>query len=151
MAFVIGHDLEVDAPAERVWEVITDLDRYGEWNPFVPECRSSLRPGEPIDMKVKLLGPPQSQREYITDRDEGRGFAYSMKPMPLGALSSWRSHAIEPLDAGRSRYRSHFQLDGWLAPVVRALLGRKLEAGFESMSHAVKKRAEEFAREQRSA
>src|SRR3546814_14762853 len=37
-----------------VWEVIRDLSKYPEWNPFCIECRSTLQPGDPIDMKVKL-------------------------------------------------------------------------------------------------
>ncbi|WP_280314638.1 SRPBCC family protein, partial [Nocardia abscessus] len=46
--------VDIDAPADLVWQVITDFPRYGEWNPFVPECRSSLVPGEPIDMLVRV-------------------------------------------------------------------------------------------------
>ncbi|MDD3764545.1 MAG: SRPBCC domain-containing protein [Nevskiales bacterium] len=142
MAFIIDRTLEIDAPAAIVWEVISDLPRYREWNPFCLECSSTLRPGDPIDMKVQLLARPQRQREWMLECDEGTGFAYRMKPVPAGALSSRRSHAIEAIGPGRARYHSHFELKGWLMPLVRGLLGRKLEAGFGNMSAAVKQRAE---------
>lgn len=147
MSFVIEHNFEVDAPPGLVWEVITDFDRYGEWNPFVRECRSTLKPGDPIHMKVQIGNGTRWQEEIVSEYREGEGFAYRMKPLPLGALSSWRTHRIEAAGAGRSRYYSRFQLDGWLAPVVRALLGGKLETGFTGMSEGVRDRARALARE----
>lgn len=144
MAFVIDHRLEIFTPAEVVWEVISDLSRYGEWNPFCIEAQSTLKPGDTIDMWVKLAKRPQFQREFITQYDVGRGFAYQMKPVPAGALSSRRSHEISVLDAECCRYHSHFSLQGWLMPLVRGLMGARLQTGFSGMSHAVKQRAEQL-------
>jgi hypothetical protein len=53
-AFSIEHVHEVDAPAEAVWQVIVDLDLYPAWNSFVLSCRSTLVPGSPIDMRVRV-------------------------------------------------------------------------------------------------
>lgn len=147
MPHVIEHVLDIDAPPAVVWEVLTDLPRYGEWNPFVVECRSTLVPGDPIDLHVRLRSKPQDQREWMTDMVPGERFAYRMKPFPLGALSSRRSHELTPLEGGRTRYRSHMQLSGWLMPLVRALLGRELWRGFSEMSAAVRARAERLASE----
>lgn len=142
MAFVIEETREIAAPAEVVWEVISDLSRYGEWNPFVSKCESTLQPGDAIDMTVHLMKKPQQQREWITEYREGRGFSYRMKPVPASALSSARWHDIAPLDEQRCRYVSHFELRGWLMPLVRSLLGRRLRAGFDGMTAGVAKRAE---------
>lgn len=145
MAIQIDHELRINAPASTVWEVITDTAVYGEWNPFVEECQCELRPGGPINMKVRLGSGLQKANEVIDEVHEGRGFSYRMKPPPLGALRSYRSHDIEPLDDGSCVYRSHFELDGWLSPVVTLIMKSKLQEGFDGMSHAVKDRAEELA------
>ena len=145
MPLVIEHVLDIDAPPAVVWEVLTDLARYREWNPFVIGCRSTLVPGEPIDLLVKLRAKPQNQREWMIENVAGKRFAYRMKPFPLGALSSRRSHELEELRDGRTRYRSHMQLSGWLMPLVRALLGKDLERGFSEMSAAVRARSEQLA------
>jgi len=151
MPLVIEHVLEVDAPPTVVWEVLTDLPRYPEWNPFVVECRSTLEPGAPIDLLVKLRAKPQRQREWMIENVAGKGFAYRMKPFPLGALSSRRSHELVDLGGGRTRYRSHMQLAGWLMPLVRALLGTNLARGFTDMSAAVRSRSEQLTAERRAA
>ncbi|MEC3956473.1 SRPBCC domain-containing protein [Nocardia sp. CDC153] len=143
MAFVIDKTVEIDAPAELVWQVLTDVDKYGEWNPFCLECKTTLEPGSPIDMKVRLVGPkPKKQREFIRTHTPGKEFSYNMKPLPLGLLSSERSHTVTTLEDGRTRYFSHFQLNGALAPAVSGLLGRALTTGFIDMTDAVKARAE---------
>lgn len=149
--FTIDKTLDIAAPAEVVWEVLTDFGRYHEWNPFVVDCRATLEPGGTIDMQVKLIGKPQFQREWIREVQPGQGFAYSMKPVPLGTLRSLRSHALEPLGKEHCRYRSHFELDGWLRPVVLALFEGALQRGFAGMSEGVRTRAEALWRERRTA
>lgn len=146
MAFVIDRNLDVDAPAAVVWEVITDLARYPEWNPFCLACASTLQPGDPIDMTVRLLARPQQQREWIQQYMDGEGFSYSMKPLPLGALSSWRAHRIVAREDDRCEYHSLFRLQGWLQGVVTTLLGARLRVGFTAMNAAVKQRAEQLWR-----
>ncbi len=140
---LITHALDVAAPAPTVWEVVTDLPRYPEWNPFVVACRSTLEPGMPITMRVRVLPfLAQPQRETIVEHVPGRRLRYGIAPLPFGALASDRSHTVEATDETHSRYRSHFELGGWLAPVVAALCGRRLEQGFAAMSAAIKTRAE---------
>lgn len=143
MSFVLSETVEIEAPSELVWEVITDLASYGEWNPFVVECRSTLEVGASIEMRVQLFKAfAQPQRETIFEHVAGERLCYGLPSMPLGSLASRRRHEVEPISDGRTHYHSHFQLDGWLASVTRAILGRKLERGFASMTQAIKDRAE---------
>jgi uncharacterized protein YndB with AHSA1/START domain len=143
MKFVIDRSVTIQAPPEVVWEVLTDLPRYREWNPFCLECASTLQPGDEIHMKVNLTGKPQEVHEVMQELVPGRRFAYHMKPIPLGALASLRSHDVEPAPAG-TRYRSYFELRGWLRPLVLALYGARLEEGFAAMTAAVASRAEKL-------
>ncbi len=146
MPFEIDHILRVEAPAETVWRVIVDFDAYPEWNPFVVGCSSTLVPGEPIDMRVALLGPTLPQRETIFEHEPGRRMVYGLAPNFTGALASNRTHEVEPLGPESCEYRSHFELSGWLSPVVRVLLGARLRAGFTAMSEGIRVRAESIAK-----
>jgi hypothetical protein len=147
MALVIEHDLAVDAPPEVVWAVICDLARYPEWNPFVVSCASTLAVGDPISMRVRLFGRfAQPQREQILEHERGRRLCYGLPPSRLGALESRRSHEVTSAGGVRARYCSHFELSGWLAPLVECLLARRLRVGFGAMSRALVARAEALAR-----
>lgn len=147
MAFAIDDSVRIDAPAEVAWGVLTDLPRYPEWNPFCLTAESTLEPGAPIVMRVRLVGPrPLTQRERIRSVTPGSGFSYSMIPVPGRALHSLRSHTLTPLDERSCRYDSHFELGGWLAPVVAGLLGGALRHGFGAMTAALAERAAAQAR-----
>ncbi len=150
MSFIIDKTIEINAPAGIVWEVITDLAAYPQWNPFCVECSSTLKPGDPIDMRVKLFAKPQKQREWMKEHVPGQRLAYSMKPAPAGALSSRRSHEVKSIGNERTRYRSHFELRGWLLPLVRGLLGAKLETGFAGMTDGIRQRAESLWAQRRT-
>ena len=28
-------EIEIEAPADIVWDILTDLDHYEDWNPFI--------------------------------------------------------------------------------------------------------------------
>ena len=143
MSFRIEHDLEVDAACETVWEVITDLPRYSEWNPFVASCQSTLEPGDPIHMRVHIFRAfAQPQTETIFEHVPGRRVCYGVEKNSLRALWSHRCHSVEAAEDGRARYRSRFELSGWLAPVVRWLFGSRMRRGFDEMSIGIKQRSE---------
>ncbi|WP_228003001.1 SRPBCC domain-containing protein [Nocardia australiensis] len=143
MAFIVDATVDIDAPVDLVWQVITDFSHYGEWNPFVTECRSTLVPGKPIDMLVQVSGStPRRQREWIRSHTPGHELSYAMKPVPLGALHSLRSHTVTALDGDRTRYESHFELAGWFQPVVSTILGKNLQRGFTGMTAGIRTRAE---------
>ena len=129
---------EIAAPADVVWRVLTDLDHYDEWNPFVVTCRSTLVPGEPIVMRVRVLPWfAQPQAETVFEHVPGRRFSYGVDGGALAPIRSRRSHDVEALGPDRTRYTSRFALDGWAAPVVRTLLGNRLRHGFHAMTAAI--------------
>jgi len=145
MVFVIDETLGIDAPVDVVWETITDLPRYGEWNPFVVACSSTLKVGDSIAMRVAIFSPfAQHQREMILEHLPGQLLCYGLAGNSLGALGSRRYHEVHAVGPMRTRYRSHFELSGWLSPLVRSLLGARLGRGFHSMSAAVGARAEQL-------
>ena len=145
MPFVIEEELEIAAPSGVVWEVITDLASYGQWNPFVVSCRSTLVVGDRIDMRVKIVSwLAQPQREIIQDHVPGQRLCYGLDGGRLGAVISRRCHDLQSIDPGRTRYRSRFALSGWMSPFTRLLLGTRLQRGFHLMTAGIRNRAEQL-------
>ena len=145
MSMEIDQSIEIGARPEVVWNVITDLARYPDWNPFVIACESTLLVGEPISMRVRLVSLfAQPQTETILEHEPGQRLSYGLRGLPLGALQSMRSHLVLPAGSDGAHYESHFELSGWLAPLVRLLLGANLERGFKAMTEAIAARAEQL-------
>ena len=147
MALALRESVEIDAPLDQVWEVVVDLERYGEWNPFCVGAESSLEVGSPIHMKVRLIpGITQSQTETVFEYKPNERFGYGLPGSFFGAMKSRRFHIVEKIDGGRTRYTSDFKMQGWLSWLVILLLGGRLRAGFAANIASLKARAEELGR-----
>lgn len=139
---VINYRFTVNASKETLWDVISDLARYPEWNPFVVRCESSLVIGTPIKMRVKVIPPiAMPQTETILASQTGEYLSYGIK-LPLRMLRSNREHIVSSDGFGHTVYESRFELAGWLSPLVHILLERPLTRGFFQMSLALKQQAE---------
>jgi hypothetical protein len=157
--FFLAPPVDIDAPPELVWEVITDFAAYPGWNPF----NRAIEPGDQgqVGDSVRLevsWGPytqdgapvdPSSLKtdlentERITIREEGRCFAYGDDWKFLHRAE--RFQLLEPLAEGRTRFHTAESMVGLLTPLVR-LLGGRIRAGFEASGPAVKVRAEALHR-----
>src|SRR3989449_9730720 len=49
-------DIEIDAPVERVWEVLTDFDRFPDWNPFIRRIGGNAQVGSRLDVFLGASG-----------------------------------------------------------------------------------------------
>lgn len=133
---------EIAAPAQVVWEVITNLDDYPHWNTFVVACESTLEVGTPIIMQVRLgSSAPRRQTETVQQHLPGELLAYGMKA-PLRLLWSKRQHRLTALATNAVHYESLFELRGPLSPLVATLLGTQLRRGFAEMTRGIARRAE---------
>jgi uncharacterized protein YndB with AHSA1/START domain len=67
----------VDASSERVWEVLTDFDRYPEWNPSVPSITGELAVGSTVSLTLAMPGRPSPKvKAKLLDVAPGRRLAW---------------------------------------------------------------------------
>ena len=48
--------IQIDAPVRFVWGVLTDVEKYGERNPFTPQATTDFRISLPAHLLVRV-GP----------------------------------------------------------------------------------------------
>lgn len=135
-------EIEIDAPIERVWQILTDFDAYGSWNPFTPRVETSLRVGDPIHLYARLRGERPMHRVETVTRNQPYTLGWEMKLGARFLLHAERIQTLTPIDAHRTHYLSEDGFRGWLAPLVLALYGRAMERGFGDCALGLKKAAE---------
>jgi hypothetical protein len=59
---------EINAPASRVWQVLTGLERYAEWNPQIPTASGRLEVGGRIRLRLAL---PETNAGPLSDHRGG--------------------------------------------------------------------------------
>jgi hypothetical protein len=138
----IRTEIEIVAPAERVWAVVTDFDRYGEWNSFITRAVGRLVPGEKLAVTIH---PPGGRavtfRPTVTAVEPGRRVVWLGHLGIRGVFDGEHIQEVEPISPGRTRYVQRENLSGVLVPFVGGIL-RKTEAGFRRMNEQLKGRAE---------
>ncbi len=143
MAKVFATRVEIDAPADRVWEILADLRAYADWNPFTPRVDTDFVIGHPIVLFVCFDGrAPRQQVEILREWEPGKQLRWGMTIGPAWFFRAERVQRVEPLGDDRCRYVSEDAFAGVLSPVVEALYGAKVQRGFDAMAAALRRRAE---------
>ena len=137
--------VEIDAPIDAVWEALVDLPRYPEWNSFTRRVEGELVVGTPVRLRVDMPRRSESwQVETVTEFDEAaRRFAWGMTMGAPFLLRANRVQQLEALPSGRTRYTTVDRFGGVLVPLVMALYGGPMQAGFGAMAEDLRRYLEE--------
>ncbi len=134
--------VEIDAPAERVWQIVSDFRSYPEWNPFIVRATGTPRVGERLDVTIVAPGlKPASFRPRVLSLEPGRLIRWKGELKVPGLFDGRHALIVDPLDGGRSRFTTHEDVTGILLPFAGKVMAAS-QQGFELMARAVKQRAE---------
>ncbi len=142
----IETSIVVAAPAAVVWDVLTDLERYAEWNPFVLEAAGEAAVGAQLRVRIRPEGGrAMILRPTVTAVDPGRRFAWLGRLWGVpGLFEGAHRFELEPVDGGtRLMHAEDFR--GMLVPLMTGSLEKGSRAGFEAMNAALARRAEHIA------
>jgi len=142
----IEHRIGVAAPAEVIWEVVSDLDRWADWNPSYARASGRLSIGAALSLDATWPGmKPHHHQGTIIDWVPDTQLLWREKAGFMA--SSLRYIEIDKLSEAGCVLASGEILDGW---GVRYLSGRRKASAYrayEAMDEAIKDRAEALWRE----
>jgi uncharacterized protein YndB with AHSA1/START domain len=136
-------EVEIDAPAEFVWDVLTDYACYPLWNPYTVEVDTTLVVDSPIDLTLPRpdgSGGTFVSREFVRVVDPPRLLRYDTGDTFPG-LCGVRDQWITALGPDRCTYTTRETFTGDLARRVAATQGAWVKAGFDAVAHALRDRA----------
>jgi len=138
--------IQIDAPPMTVWSVLTDLDRYGEWNPLFPAASGQVAPGNRITLKSVRNGRAMTVRPRIVAAEPGAELRWDSS-LP-GIIGGEHSYTLTPAGGGTRLVQSE-SFRGLLVPFAgEAVAGAQV--GFQRVNAALRQRAEALARDQRA-
>jgi uncharacterized membrane protein len=108
--------VEVDAPVERVWDVLQDVERWPQWAETVTAVRRLDDGPLAVGSRARIEQPRIPPTEYeVTELEPGRSFTW----VATGpGVRTTARHALEPLDGGRTRVRLSVRQGGPVGSVV---------------------------------
>jgi hypothetical protein len=136
----IRSEIEIQAPAERVWNVLVDFQKYGEWNPFVFHVIGEPKLGEKI--KISVRTPRGKERNYeprITIFDIGHELRWVGKSL---LLHGEHVFLLESTGSRSSRLLHSEVFSGLLSGFFGKDTDNDIAEGFRQMNEALKRRTE---------
>ncbi len=135
--------IEINAPAERVWQILTDFARFPEWNPFMLRASGPIKPGARLQVYLKPgSGMGMAFRPTVLRVEPNRELRWLGHLLVPGLVDGEHQLSIEVLGTNHVRFTQHEKFTGLLASLVLSFIGRDTQQGFEEMNRALKARAE---------
>jgi hypothetical protein len=135
--------VEIDAPAERVWQILTDFRRYPEWNPFMPRVAGEAARRAELEVLVQPDGAKalRLKPRIVTFRPP-REMRWRWLARLPGLFVGEQRFVVEALGATRSRLIHEKRFRGLAVPFLRRLLNGPVKRSFEATGLALKQFAE---------
>ncbi|MDX1893141.1 SRPBCC domain-containing protein [Mycolicibacterium sp. 050158] len=137
--------VEIAAPGKVVWDVLTDLDRYPQWNPFCLSATSTLEMGAPVAMVLADYtgaGGTFLNTEFVCAFVPERLLSWELRATPESPYAARRDQVIEPSADGSCRYYSTDAFLGEFAHDIMAETGDWVRRAFDDTALALKRRSE---------
>ena len=138
----IQTEIDIRAPAAKVWAVLTDFQKMPLWNPFITAISGTPVPGERLSVTIRLPGKSAITMHptLLAVRPE-RELRWLGHFIFTGIFDGEHYFLLDPLDDGRTRLTHGESFSGLLVGFLGSTLDAT-ETGFNNMNAALKQQAE---------
>ena len=132
--------IEIDAPHDVVWSVLTDFSSMPEWSSSFQGLEGDFRDGGRVTARFRMMGFEQRFDHELKFFEDGVQFGWSD---PLGAgFTDRHVYRVEPLLNGRARLVQSDEPHGPSVRVFGGVIGRQTVAAYQVFNRELKARAE---------
>ena len=128
----------INAPAEKIWSILTDAAGYPAWDLTMVRIEGKLALGETVKFFTKLSA--QAFPVKVTAFEPNKKLVLT-GGMPLGLFKSERTHTLTANKDGSMTFHTEEIFSGLLLPVFGKNIP-DLTENFQGFAAALKKRAE---------
>jgi hypothetical protein len=136
------NEIEIHSTPERVWEVLTDLGKYPDWNPLLCRAEGKLIIGEKINLTARSASNDMNLLCTVTTVEPNRQFSWKFHVVLPFLFRGQHIFKIEPIDEHRVRFIDREVFHGLLVPLQAKNLETNAKPAMIAMGEALKKRVE---------
>ena len=133
-------EITIEAPVERIWELLADFGLYPHWNPLFQRVTGRMNAGEQLELVVTLpeIGPFAVRPKMLAVEPESR-FCWQHTLLFAG-IFTWKYCAeLETLAPNRLKYIQSSEFSGILAPLFNLGLRGSVAGGLAAMNEAIRR------------
>jgi hypothetical protein len=143
MAKEIYTEIEIHAPARKVWDVLVNFDHYADWNPFIQNISGQLSEGSQLHVTIQPVGgKPMNFKPIVKRIQQHQELRWLGRFLVPGLFDGEHYFRIEEVSEEKVRFIQGEQFRGILVPLLWGSIGSGTEKGFQAMNEALKKKTE---------
>lgn len=135
-------EIVINASPDTVWDILTDLEAFADWNPFAQRASGKVEVGQRLNVYLK---PPNGMgmtvKPTVKIADRAKEFRWLGRFLIPGVFDGEHYFRLEPADNGGTRFVHGEKFRGILVPLMGGIISKAVK-GFEEMNLALKARAE---------
>lgn len=143
MAKEIRTSIVINASAEQVWTVLTNFEKYPEWNPFLKSITGKVKVGNNI---VARIEPPEAKGMTFKPRvlafEPNKEFRWIGHLLFPGLFDGEHIFELTGNTDGTTTFVQREKFRGILVPLFKKMLDINTLNGFNEMNKALKERVE---------
>ena len=137
-------DITIDAPADAVWAVLTDFEKYPEWNPFIVKVSGEIKKGGAIEVTFHTKGSdPVVFTPKILLNEKNNIFQWEGRLLMPGLFTGRHTFQLVRVEPRKTILVQKEDFNGILVPFFNF---KSTIDGFTLMNRELKKRVENGAR-----
>ncbi len=139
----IKEEIKIDAPVDKVWELLADFSSYSEWNPFLTDIEGDIQEGARLKVTISLPNArPVVFLPRIREVIPGRKLRWIGRIWVPKLFDGDHSFELEPSGSTHTRFVQKESFDGILVNTLWNSIAADTHEGFRRMNSALKERAE---------
>ena len=136
-------EIEILATPEKVWQILTDLEKYPEWNPFIRHAIGKAEVGKTVDIDFQPDSKGMKLHCTVVTVEPNRELCWKYHVISPSLFSGEHSFTIDPVGANQVRFIDREIFNGLLVPLQAKDIDTNSKRGFEAMDIALKVKAEQ--------
>ena len=133
----------VDCTPEKIWDILTNFEKYESWNPFMTKVEGDAKLGAKIKVQIRTMkGKQRIYHPIITRFEINKELRWKGKSFLPGIFDGERIFLIDKTADNKVAFFHKELFSGLGVKLVGNKLDENLSEGFEKMNLALKKRAE---------
>lgn len=138
-------EIIINSTPGKIYQVLIDLDRYAEWNPFVIRSSGRVAVGETLTNTMLNGTKEMTFKPVVTVVEPNKMFEWLGSGM-MGMFKGRHYFILEDLGDGYTKLIHGEKFSGILRGLIMKMIGEDTLKGFKAMNLALKNRLEEQAK-----
>jgi hypothetical protein len=135
--------IEINAPAQRVWQILTDFESYSRWNPFIRSLSGEPKEGSRLKVFIQAPGSRgMTFKPVVLKAEPSKELRWLGRLFVPGLFDGEHRFVIEPTGGSRVIFTQSEKFKGLLVPLLWKSLDKNTREGFNQMNEALKRLAE---------